>query len=146
GGNDDDVRIADRAVLDSVSHSLVVVVKAAVEANLELDTLLFDQSEQLLDLLDIIVDRLLAEDVLASVYSRHRDIAVGIRGRANEHDLDLRIVDDIHKVGGNVGDIALRQPLACAGLVQHRVSNRNDLYARNAVDQVVDVQLADTAA
>ena len=146
GGNDDDVRIADRAVLNCVSHSLVVVVKAAVEANLELDALLFDQSEQLLDLLDIIVDRLLAEDVLAGVYRCHRDIAVGIRGRADEHDLDLGIVDDIHKVGGNVGDVTLRQPLACAGLVQHRVRNRYDLYAGYAVDQVVDMQLADTAA
>ena len=146
GGNDDDVRIADRAVLDSVSHSLVVVVKAAVEANLELDALLFHQSKQFLDLLDIVVDRLLAEDVLAGVYRRHRDVAVGIRGRADEHDLDLGIVDDIHKVGGNVGDVTLRQPLARAGLVQHRVRNRYDLYAGYAVDQVVDMQLADTAA
>ena len=38
------------------------------------------------------------------------------------------------------------QPLARAGLVQHRVRNRYDLYAGYAVDQVIDMQLADTAA
>ena len=146
GGNDNDMRIADRAVLNCVCNCLVVVVEAAVEAYLELNALLLNECEQLLDLVDIIVDRLLAEYVLASLNCCHGNIAVGVSGGANEYYVYLRIVDNVHKVGGNVGDLALCQPLACAGLIEHRVSSSYYLNARYGVDQVVDVQLADSAA
>ena len=43
-----------------VSYTHLVVVEAAVEAYLELNALLLNECEQLLDLVDIIVDRLLA--------------------------------------------------------------------------------------
>ena len=124
----------------------MVVVEAAVEAYLELDALLLNECEQLLDLVDIIVDRLLAEYVLASLNCCHGNIAVRVSGGANEYYVYLRIVDNVHKVGGNVGDLALCQPLACAGLIQHRICCCDYLYARYRVNQVVDVQLADTAA
>ena len=146
GGNDNDVRIADRAVLDCVCNCLVVVVEAAVEAYLELDALLLNECEQLLDLVDIIIDRLLAEYVLASLNCCHGYIAVRVSGGANEYYVYFRVVDNVHEVGGNVGDLALCQPLACAGLIQHRICCCDYLYARYRVDQVVDVQLADTAA
>lgn len=80
GGNDNNVGIANGAVLDSVSHRLVVVVEAAVEADLELDTLLFDLSEEVFDLGNVIVNGLLAEYMLASLYSSEGDIAMGVGG------------------------------------------------------------------
>ena len=146
GGNLDDVDLADLAVTNHVVNCAVVVVEAAVEAYLELNALLLNECEQLLDLVDIIVDRLLAEYVLASLNCCHGNIAVGVSGGANEYYVYLRIVDNVHKVGGNVGDLALCQPLACAGLIEHRVSSSYYLNARYGVDQVVDVQLADSAA
>ena len=95
---------------------------------------------------DIILDRLLAEYVLASLNCCHGYIAVRVSGGANEYYVYFRVVDTVHEVGGNVGDLALCQPLACAGLIQHRICCCDYLYARYRVDQVVDVQLADTAA
>ena len=84
--------------------------------------------------------------MLAGVDGSQRDDGVGIGGGANENRVNLGVVDNIHVVGGNVGDAAGSAPVARAGLVDHRVSDCNDLYAGDGVDQVVDVQLADTAA
>ena len=140
------MRVADLASLHCISNSLVVVVEAAVEANLELDTLLLYQSEQSLDLCDIIVNRLLAEDMLASLDCFHRNLTMGVGGRTNHNNVDIRVVDDVHIIGGSVGDASLCQPLACAGLVQHRISCCDNLSAFDVIEQVVDVELADTAA
>ena len=145
-GNDDNMGIADGAILNSVRNRLVVVVKAAVETNLELDTLLLNFRKEVLDLGYIIINGLLAEYMLASLYRSQRNVTVGIGGRADKYSVNIRVVDDIHKVGGNIGDLAVSQPLACAGLVKHRIRGSDHFYAGNTVDEVVNVQLADAAA
>ena len=142
----DVMRIANLAFLHCISNCLVVVVEAAVETYLELYALLFYQCQQLLDLLDIIVDRLLAEYILASLYCFHGNLAMGIGGRANHNYVNVRIVYNVHVVGGCIGDAALCQPLTCAGLIQHRICCSYYLSAVDVVEQIVDVQLTNSAA
>ena len=64
------------AFLDRFAHGAVVVVEAAVEANLVLLAGLLDDIEDFLDLIHIMVDRLLAENVLASLQSLHGKLGV----------------------------------------------------------------------
>ena len=66
---------------------------------------------------------------------RHRS---GCQWRSSDTTSTSRIVDNVHKVGGNARDRTLCQPLACAGLVEHQVSGSCYLNARYGVDQVVD--------
>ena len=114
-----------------------------METNRELKT---RQVHNSLDLVYIVVNRLLAENVLASVDSSQGDDRVSVGGGANEHSVYVLVVDDIHVVSGNVGDAVSSTPVTCTGLVDHGVSNSDNLNARNSIDQVVDVQFADSAA
>ena len=56
--------LAQFAGSDRIADGLVVVVKAAHEADLQLNACLLHRSECFLDLCQLGVDRLLAEDVL----------------------------------------------------------------------------------
>ena len=71
---------------------------------------------------------------------------MGIGGRANHNDINVRIGYNVHVVGGCIGDAALCQPLTCAGLIQHRICCSYYFCTINVVQQVVDMQLTNSAA
>ena len=48
--------------------------------------------------------------------------------------------------GVNIGDAALCQPLTCTGLIQHRICCSYYLSTVDVVEQIVDVQLTNSAA
>ena len=139
----DDLHVADAAALDDLVHVLEVAVKAAVEANLILHARALDLVEHDLDLVQIVVDRLFAEDVLAGARRLDGDRRVRIRRRADEHGLDVRVFEDLVVVVVPVGHVELlRQLLGRRGV---DVGNGDQLRVRHAVDEVVGVQLADAA-
>ena len=69
--------------------------KAAVEADLVLLARLLDDIEDFLDLVDVVVNRLLAEDVLAGTQCFDGERGMLVRRSADEDSLDLRIVEDL---------------------------------------------------
>ena len=71
---------------------------------------------------------------------------MGIGGRANHNYVNVRIGYNVHVVGGCIGDAALCQPLTCTGLIQHRICCSYYLSTVDVVEQIVDVQLTNSAA
>ena len=88
----DDLLLADFSGDDSIADSLEVVVKAAVEADLVFLTRLFDDVENFLDLIDIMVNRFLTEDVLAGAQCFDGERGMLVRGSADQDGFDFRIV------------------------------------------------------
>ena len=73
---------------------LVVVVEAANEANLQLYASLLNSVQSLVDLGQVGVDRLLTEDVLASLSSFNDEICVRVGGRADEYRVDVLVAEN----------------------------------------------------
>ena len=73
GANLEDLKVAYLTALNSLSCGLKVVVKAAVKAYLILNVAVFKSLLNLKDLVYVMVDRLLAEDVLACGNSFERN-------------------------------------------------------------------------
>lgn len=90
-GDFDDVDVADLAVGDHSSDVCKVVVKAAVEADLQLDARLLDGGDNCVDLLGGQVNGLLAEDVFACLGSLDSDIGVRVGRGADEHCFDVGV-------------------------------------------------------
>ena len=65
GANLEDIEITDLSALNSLSCRLEIVVKTAVEAYLILNVAVLKSLLNFKDLVYIVVDRLLAEDVLS---------------------------------------------------------------------------------
>lgn len=72
--------LAQLAGSDRIADGLVVVVKAANEADLQLNACLLYRSEGFLDLCQLGVDRLLTEDVLAGLRSAHDEVCMRCGG------------------------------------------------------------------
>ena len=142
GGDLDDIDLADLAAADHVVNGAVVVVEAAAEADLELDACFLRRVDGSVHLGQIIVDRLLAEDVLASVSSLDDVLGMGVGRGADEHCFDLGIVQDVICVLGGVRDAAgLGKSLGL--LIHERVGDGLDL--RHEHRNVLCVYLADAS-
>ena len=118
-----------------------VVVEAAVEAHLILLARLLDDRENFLDLFDIVVNGLLAEDVLACAQRLDGDGSVLIRGGAYQYRLDLGIAEDVV--------IILRDRLHADGLCPRldllvHEGIRNRLH-RRVLDELRDALAVDVA-
>ena len=140
----DDVDLADLAAANHVVNGAVVVVEAAAEADLELDACFLCCVDGSVHLLQIIIDRLFAEDMLACVSSLDDVLGMGVGRGADEHCLDLGIVQDVICVLGGVRNAAgLGESLGL--LIHERVGDGLDLHLRNEHGDVLCVYLADAA-
>ena len=145
GSDLDEVGLAQLAGGDRVADSLVVVVEAADKADLQLYACLLDGRERLLDLCQLGVDRLLAEDVLAGLSGAHDEVRMGRGGRADEHSIDGRVGEDLLRVVVAFLDAHFVRP--CAGRIVHeRISDCVQLCVRYGVRQILAMQLADAAS
>ena len=95
GGDLDDVDLADLAVTNHVVNCAVVVVEAAAETDLQLYASFLGCVDGSVNLLQIIIDRLLAEDVLACVSSLDDVLGMGVGRGANQNCIDLGIVQNV---------------------------------------------------
>ena len=145
GSDLDDVSLAELAGSSCIVNSLVVRIKAADETDLKLDACLLDSGKSLVDLLDVRVDRLLAEDILACVRGLDNEISMRVGGGADEHCIHVRAVEDVGRILGALRDAdALRELFHC--LVHERIGK--DHHFR-VLDQILDVrrmEFADAAA
>ena len=143
-GDLDDLLFADLTRLYGLVDGTEVVVKAAVEANLILLAGLLDNSEDFLDLLDIVVDGLLAEDVLARAQRLDGDGRVLIRGGAYQYCLDLGIAQDVVVVLCCLFDTDGLCP--CLDLLVHEgICNRLHRRVLDELRDALAVDVADTA-
>ena len=144
GRNLDDVDLAYLAVADHVVDCAVVVVEAAAETDLQLDACFLCCVDGSVNLLQIVIDRLLAEDVLACVSGLDDVLGMGVGGRADENCFDFRVVQDVVCVLGGVRDAAgLGESLGL--LIHERVGDGLDLHLRHEHRNVLCVYLADAA-
>jgi len=144
GGDLDEIGLAQLAGSDRIADGLVVVVKAANEADLQLNACLLYRSEGFLDLCQLGVDRLLTEDVLAGLRSAHDEVCMRCGGGADEHGLDGRIAKD--HLGIIVALLNTHVRCPCAGRIVHeRISHCVEICVRYGMCQIFAVQLADSA-
>ena len=143
-GNFDDVDLADLAVAYHVIDCAVIMVKAAAEADLQLDAGLLGRVDRRMHLGQIIVDRLFTEDVLACM--RRFDDVLGVRvGRgADQNRFDFRIVQDVVCILGAVRNATLLGK-SFGFFIHERVSDGFELHLRHKHGNVLGVDLADTA-
>ena len=143
GGDLDDVDLADLAVTNHVVNCAVVVVEAAAEANLQLNAGFLGCVDGSVNLLQIIIDRLLAEDVLACVSSLDDVLGMGVGRGANQNCIDLGIVQNVVCVLGGVRNAAgLGKSLGL--LIHKRVSDGLDLHLRYEHGNILRMYLTDT--
>ena len=143
GGNLDDVDLADLAVTNHVVNCAVVVVEAAAETDLQLNAGFLGCVDGSVNLLQIIIDRLLAEDVLACVSSLDDVLGMGVGRGANQNCIDLGIVQNVVCVLGGVRNAAgLGKSLGL--LIHKRVSDGLDLHLRYEHGNILRMYLTDT--
>ena len=144
GADADEMRLADLTGFDHVVDSAMIVVEAAAEADLQADASIFGGLNGLMDALEIVVDRFLAEDVLASLSRLDDELCMRIRRGSDDDSLDFRIVQDIgcilrHVFSAELLDICSRL------LVHERISHRLDRESRDEQGNVADMNFTDTA-
>ena len=143
-GNLDNVDLADLAIAYHVVNCTMVVVKAAAETDLQLNARFLGSIDCRMHLREIIIDRLLAENVLACVRSLNDVLGMGVGRRANQNCLDFRIVQDIVCILGAILDaISLGKRLGL--LVHKRVCDGLDFHLRYKHGDILCMNLADTA-
>ena len=107
GRDFDKLELADLAFVDQLTDMGKVVVKAAVETDLQLDAGFLDGFDDGKDLFRGQVDRLFAEHMLACPGRFDGDVGVGIGGRADEHGVDCGIGEHRLVVGINLFNAVL---------------------------------------
>ena len=140
----DDLLLADFSGDDSIADSLEVVVKAAVEADLVFLTRLFDDVENFLDLIDIMVNRFLTEDVLAGAQCFDGERGMLVRGSADQDGFNLRIVEDLMVIFCRLLDAEGLCP-SFRLLVHERISNRLDRCVLDELRDALTMYMADAA-
>ena len=97
-----------------------------------------------MNLLQIIIDRLLAEDVLACVSSLDDVLGMGVGRGANQNCIDLGIVQNVVCVLGGVRNAAgLGKSLGL--LIHKRVSDGLDLHLGDKFGDIFRMNTADAA-
>src|SRR5262245_59035250 len=96
------MRLANIACLDLLMDLAEVGVVAPIKANLKLDASLVYSGQRLIDPLQVEVDGLLAENVLARCGGLLDDFGVGIGRRTDDDRVDLAALENlvIVRVGG----------------------------------------------
>ena len=135
--------VADLAVGDHSSDVCEVVIKAAVEAHLQLDARLLDGGDNCVDLLGGQVNGLLAEDVLACLGSLDSDIGVRVGRGADEHCFDVGVGEHLLIVVINDGDIKLGSDFF--GVRSENIGDTDDRSGRHVVGNRLCVKRADAA-
>ena len=126
-------------------HHLVVVVKAADEADLQLDTRLFGRCKRLLDLAQVGVDRLFAEDMLAGLRGAQDKVGMGVRGGADKDCVDCRIAEDLLRIAVAFFNAHVGRPSA-RGVIHKGVSHRVQYGFRHRMREIFTVQLSDASS
>ena len=85
----------------------IVGVEAAVEADLQLNAGLFHSGQRMVDDDEVVIDGLLAEDVLACGSRFHDDLGMGVGSRADHDGIHGRAVDDHAVVFDRIVDAKL---------------------------------------
>ena len=121
-----------------------MVVEAAAEADLQADTRIFSGLDGLMDALEVIVNRLLAEDVLACFGRLDDELCVRVRRGGNDDGLDFRILQDILCIFRHVLDAELLH-IGSSLIVHERICDRLDRESRDKQGDVADMDFADAA-
>ena len=145
GRNLNDSRLAQTAGSDNLLNFRMVVVETANETNLQLNASVLAELDALLDLLNISVQRLLAEYMLASLCSSLDQLNVSRGSGTNQNCLYLRQVDCFNRVLQNLRDTETCSPLLNT-VVHERVSDCNYLCLRNRLNEIRAMQLTNTTA
>ena len=122
----------------------MVVVKAADKTDLQLDAGLLDSLERLVNLIEVGVDRLLAENMLAGLGRAHDELRMGVRGGTDEYRLDRGIAEDHLRILIALLDAHVRRPGA-GRVVHERIGNRVKLSFRYSMRQIFTMQLTNAA-
>ena len=120
------------------------MVKAAVEADLVFLARLFDDVENFLDLIDIMVNRFLAEDVLAGAQCFDGERGMLVRGSADQDGFNFRIVEDLMVIFRRLLDAEGLCP-SFRLLVHERISNRLDRCVLDELRDALAMYMTDTA-
>jgi len=95
GSNLDDLRFTNLTSCNSLLKRLKVVVKSSVKTNLIFQIRALKSIDNLFDLGNIMIDRFLTENMLASLDSLNRNRRMSICRRTDQNCGNLRIVDDL---------------------------------------------------
>ena len=145
GADADEMRLTDLTGFDHIVDSTMVVVETTAETDLQLDTSILSCLDGLVYTIEIIVDWLLAEDVLASLCRLNDEFCMRVRGRSDDDGFNLRVIQDIicflrHVFNAELLDIGSRL------LVHERISNRLDRELRDEQRNIADVNFTDTTS
>ena len=141
----DEVHLSDLSGPDGLVDGPVVVVKAAVEAHLELDPRLLGGGNDLLHPLNAVIHGLLHEHVLPGLGHFDGVLRVEVRGGADDDRLDFGVLQDDVRVLDDVGDA---QPLEeLHGLLAHiGVGDGLDLHLRDKFGDVLRMDTTDPSS
>ena len=144
GGYLDDVGCTQLTGSYGITNCLVVVVKAADKAYLQLDASLFHCVQCFSDLVQLGINRLLAEDMLASLCSTNDKLCMGVGRGADKDSFNGRIRENHLRIIIALLNAHLSSP--CPGCIIHKgICYRIQLCCRNRMCQIFTVQLADTS-
>ena len=140
----DNVRLAQSARSNGITNHLVIVIEAANKAYLQLDAGFLDCVQSFLNLVQLGINRLLTECMLAGLCSADNELCVGVGGRANKHCIDGRIGEDLFRIIVALFNAHICSP--CAGCIVHkRICYSIQLCFRNGMRQIFTMQLADAS-
>ena len=104
GSDLDDLLLAHLAGSHSFAYSPEIVVEAAVEAYLVFLAAFLDGCQHFFDFLYIVVNGLLAENMLASLQGLDGKGGVLVGGSADEHCFDFRVIQNLMIILGGLLD------------------------------------------
>ena len=121
-----------------------VEIIPAAEADLQLDAGILCSLNGLPHPVNVIINGLFAEDVLAGLGGLHDEIGVGIGGRADEHRFDFGIVDNLGGIlCGILNAIAVKQGFRLR--IHEGIRHGFDFQFGDKIGNVLRVYLADAA-
>ena len=144
GCNFNNVRLSDLSSLHGIAHGFKIVIKPAVKSNLIFQARTLQSLSHLIDFRHIMVNRLLAENMLTGVNCLDGDRGMRIGRGANQHGSNLRIRKDLM--------VILRHNLHAqffgprGGLLtQEGIGNRFDLRVLHIIADTLRMDLSDSA-
>src|SRR5258708_6166373 len=126
----EDERRADEPAGHELAHVAHRWAEAEREADPRLQPFAPREIARALRIPKVVRDRLLAEDVLAGLERRPRELEMRVARRADVDEIDVAAPNQLHRVGGRMRDVELAGGVTCA--VEQRVCNPDDLTARIA--------------
>ena len=136
------MRLADLACAYHLIDRAMVVIEAAAETDLQPHARRLCRVDCLMHTRNVIVYRLLTEDMLARLCRLNDVLRVRVRRGRDDDRLDLRIVQDVRRILRDILDAVLlrvrRRLLVCK-----RIRDHLDLHGGNKECNIPDMNLAD---